>query len=122
MRIERPEYMKELQAWRGKQIIKVTNPKFLLACQVAEECDNDKSNVKKFLSVILGSKNGSYTQDRPQIKVGLVNEKGKVWWLFINLSICSTALGIIDILNDTYAKIKVEKDERGNLTGNVEIV
>ena len=23
MRIERPEYMKELQAWRGKQIIKV---------------------------------------------------------------------------------------------------
>ena len=24
------------------------------------------------------------------------------------------------ILNDTYAKIKVEKDERGNLTGNVE--
>ena len=52
----------------------------------------------------------------------MVNEKGKVRWLFINLSICSTALGIIDILNDTYAKIKVEKDERGNLTGNVEIV
>ena len=106
----------------GEQNIKVTDPKFLLACLVAEECDNDKSNVKKFLNVILGSKNVIDTQDRPQIKVGLVNEKGKVWWLFINLSICSTALGIIDILNDTYAKIKVEKDERGNLTGNVEIV
>ena len=51
----------------------------------------------------------------------MVNEKGKVWRMFINLSICSTALGIIDILNDTYAKIKVEKDERGNLTGNIEI-
>ena len=106
----------------GEQFIKVADPKFLLACLVAEECENDKSNVKKFLNVILGSKNVIDMQDRPQIRVGLVNEKGKVWRMFINLSICSTALGIIDILNDTYAKIKVEKDERGNLTGNVEIV
>ena len=60
-------------------------------------------------------------QDRPQIRVGMVNEKGKVWRMFINLSIFSTALGIIDILNDTYVKIKVEKDERGNLTSNIEI-
>ena len=106
----------------GEQIIKVTAPKFLLSCLVAEECDNDKSNIKKFLDSILGSRNWVYTQDRPSLRVSLVNEKGKVWWMFINLSICSTALGIIDILNDTYAKIKVEKDERGNLTGNVEIV
>lgn len=61
-------------------------------------------------------------QEKPQIRVGMVNEKGKVWWMFINLSICSTALGIIDILNYTYAKIKVGKDENGILTGNVEIV
>ena len=106
----------------GEQNIKVTDPKFLLACLVAEKCDNDKSNVKKFLNVIFGSKNGIFTQGRPQIRVGVVNEKGKVRWLFINLTICSTALGIIDILNDTYAKIKVEKDENDNLTGNVEIV
>ena len=106
----------------GEQIIKVTAPKFLLACLVAEECDNDKSNVKKFLNVILRSREGFYTQDRPSLRVSLVNEKGKIWWMFINLSICSMALGIIDILNDTYAKIKVEKDERGNLTGNVEIL
>ena len=106
----------------GEQIIKVTAPKFLLACLVAEECDNDKSNVKKFLNVILRSREGFYTQDRPSLRVSLVNEKGKVWWMFINLSICSMALSIIDILNDTYAKIKVEKDERGNLTGNVEIL
>ena len=105
----------------GEHNIKVTAPKFLLACLVAEECDNDKSNVKKFLNVILRSKEGIYTQDRPSIKVSLVNEKGKVWWMPISLSICSMALGIIDILNDTYAKIKVEKDENGNLTGNVEI-
>ena len=106
----------------GEQIIKVTAPKFLLACLVAEECDNDKSNIKKFLDSILGSRNWGYTQDRPSLRVSLVNEKGKVWWMFIDLSMCSTALGIIDILNDTYAKIKVEKDERGNLTGYVEIL
>ena len=106
----------------GEHNIKVTAPKFLLACLVAEECDNDKSNVKKYLNVILRSKEEMYSQDRPSIKVSLVNEKGKVWWMSISLSICSMALGIIDILNDTYAKIKVEKDENGNLTGNVEIV
>ena len=83
----------------GEQNIKVTDPKFLLACLVAEKCDNDKSNVKKFLNVIFGSKNGIFTQDRPQIRVGVVNEKGKVRWLFVNLTICSTALGILDILN-----------------------
>ena len=41
----------------GEQNIKVTAPNFLLACLVAEECDNEKSNVKKFLNVILGSNN-----------------------------------------------------------------
>ena len=106
----------------GEQSIKITDPKFLLACLVAEECDNDKSNIKKFLNAILVSKNVIETQERPQIRVGLVNEKGKIRWMFINLTICAIALGIIDILNDTYAKIKVEKDESGNLTGNVEIV
>ena len=79
----------------GEQNIKVTDPKFLLACLVAEECDNDKSNVKKFLNVILGSKNVVDMQDRPKIRIGIVNEKGKVWRMFINLSICSTALGFL---------------------------
>ena len=68
----------------GEQFIKITDPKFLLACLVAEEWDNDKTNVKKFLNVILGSKNVIDMQDRPQIRVGLVNEKGKVWRMFIN--------------------------------------
>ena len=69
----------------GEQNIKVTDPKFLLACMVAEKCDNDKSNIKKFLNVILGSENVVDMQERTQIRVGMVNEKGKVWWMFINL-------------------------------------
>ena len=69
----------------GEQNIKVTDPKFLLACMVAEKCDNDKSNVRKFLNVILGSENVVDMQERTQIKVGMVNEKDKVWWMFINL-------------------------------------
>ena len=63
----------------GEQNIKVTGPKFLLACLVAEKCDNDKSNIKKFLNVILGSENVVDMQERTQIKVGMVNEKDKVW-------------------------------------------
>ena len=69
----------------SEQNIKVTDPNFLLACLVAEECDNDKSNVRKFLNVILGSENVVDMQERTQIRVGMVNEKGKVWWMFINL-------------------------------------
>ena len=53
----------------SEQNIKVTDPNFLLACMVAEECDNDKSNVKKFLNDFLGSKNVIGMQDRPQIRV-----------------------------------------------------
>lgn len=106
----------------GEQQIKITDTKFLMACLVAEECENDKSNVKKFLTSILARKNRSYIQDEVQLKTGILNEKGKVRWFTINLSVCATALGIIDILNDTYAKIMVEKDENSFLTGIVEIV
>ncbi len=106
----------------GEQQIKVTDPKFLMACLVAEECENDKGNVKKFLTSILAKNNRSYIQDEVQLKTGILNEKGKVRWFTINLSVCATALGIIDILNDTYAKIMVEKDENSFLTGIVEIV
>ena len=106
----------------GEQQIKVTDPKYLMACLVAEECENYKVNVKKFLTSILAKNNRSYIQDEVQLKTGILNEKGKVRWFTINLSVCATALGIIDILNDTYAKIMVEKDENSFLTGIVEIV
>ena len=74
------------------------------------------------LTSILAKNNRSYIQDEVQLKTGILNEKGKVRWFTINLSVCATALGIIDILNDTYAKIMVEKDENSFLTGIVEIV
>jgi len=106
----------------GEQQIKITDTKFLMACLVAEECENDKGNVKKFLTSILARKSHTYTQDEVQLKTGILNEKGKVRWCTINLSVCATALGIIDILNDTYAKIMVEKDENGHLTGGVKVV
>ena len=44
----------------GEQQIKITDTKFLMACLVAEKCDNDKENVKKFLSIVLSSKKGNY--------------------------------------------------------------
>jgi len=30
----------------GEQQIKITDTKFLVACLAAEECENDKSNIK----------------------------------------------------------------------------
>jgi len=55
----------------GELQIKITDPKFLMACLVAEECENDKGNVKKFLTTILARKNHTYTQDEVQLKTGI---------------------------------------------------
>ena len=61
----------------GEQNIKVTDPKFLLACLVAEECDNDKSNVKKFPDVILGSKTWLTCKTDPKSGWGWSMKRGK---------------------------------------------
>ena len=106
----------------GEQAVRVTDPKFLLACMVAQECGNDKNNIKKFLSLIQASNNGDYNVDPSFLKIGLAQKNGRVKWVDITLSACATALGIMDILESNHSSVKVCKNESGCLTGEVEII
>ena len=106
----------------GEQAVKVTDPKFLLACLVAQECGNDKNNIKKFLSLIQAGNNGDYNVDPSFLKMGLAQNNGRVKWFDITLSVCATALGIMDILESNHSSVKVCKNENGCLTGEVEII
>ena len=103
-------------------IAKIIDPKFLLACLIAQECGNDKNNVKKFLSLIQASNNGDYNVDPSFLKIGLAQKNGRVKWVDITLSACATALGIMDILESNHSSVKVCKNESGCLTGEVEII
>ncbi len=106
----------------SEQHIRITDSKFLLACWVAEECENDKNNIKKLLDVAMAASSRTRGYNNNRLTLGIVGDNGRIRWMPVTVSTCATALGIIDILNDTYAKMKVERDERGNLTGNVDIL
>ena len=106
----------------GEQTIKIIDPKFLLACLIAQECGNDKNNVKKFLSLIQAKNSNHYNVDPSYLKIGLAQKKGRAKWANITLSVCATSLGIMDILRNTRSYVKVIRNEDGYLTGEVEIV
>lgn len=106
----------------GEQIVKVTDPKFLLACLVAQECGNDKNNIKKFLSLIQASNNGDYNVDPSFLKIGLAQKNGRVKWVDITLSACATALGIMDLIESNRSSLIVVRTADGLLTGEVQIV
>ena len=106
----------------GEQAVRVTDPKFLLACMVAQECGNDKNNIKKFLSLIQARNNGDYNVDPSFLKIGLAQKNGRVKWVDITLSACATALGIMDILESNHSAVKVVRTVDGLLTGEVQIV
>jgi len=105
----------------GEQTIKIIDPKFLLACLVAQECGNDKNNVKKFLSLIQAKNSGNFNVDPSYLKIGLAQKKGRAKWMDISLSVCATSLGIMEILRDTHTTANVVRAENGFLTGFIEM-
>jgi len=105
----------------GEQTIKIIDPKFLLACLVAQECGNDKNNVKKFLSLIQAKNSNSYNVDPSYLRIGLAQKKGKAKWMDISLSVCATSLGIMDVLRDSHITTNVVRNGNGLLTGYIEL-
>jgi len=105
----------------GEQTIKIIDPKFLLACLVAQECGNDKNNVKKFLSLIQARNSNSYNVDPSYLRIGLAQKKGKAKWMDISLSVCATSLGIMDVLRDSHTTTNVVRNGNGLLTGYIEL-
>ena len=105
----------------GEKELKVTTPKFLVACAVAEKCHADPEAVKRLIGLVMENRNG-YRQSNPEMTYTLLSDKGRPFMTRITLSTIADALHIIKILNQLYASIKVQKDEDGHLTGMVDIL
>ena len=105
----------------GEKELKVTTPKFLVACAVAEKCHVDPEAVKRLIGLVMENRNG-YRQPNPEMAYTLLSDKVRPFITRITLSTIADALHIIKILNQLYASIKVQKDEDGHLTGMVDIL
>ena len=105
----------------GENIIKIETPKFLVACAVAEKCEGLPDRIKAFLDLLMQHNNRS-TQDYSSLYFPLVNPKGKICQIRLNISLCADALKVMDILRQFGAGLQVCHNEEGALTGEVQIV
>ena len=104
----------------GEKEVKVTTPKFLIACAVAEECQADPDATKRLIGMVMEGKR--FHQHNPEMTQTLLSGKGRAYKMRVTLTAIADALHIIKILNELYAFVKVKKDDEGHLTGLVEIV
>lgn len=104
----------------GEKEVKVTTPKFLIACAVAEECQADPNAAKRLIGMVMEEKR--FHQHTPEMAHTLLSGKGRTYKMRVTLTAIADALHIIKILNELYAFIKVQKDDEGHLTGMIEIV
>ncbi len=104
----------------GEKEVKVTTPKFLIACAVAEECQADPDAAKRLIGIVMEGKR--YHQYNPDMTYTLLSGKGRAYKMRVTLTAIADALHIIKILNELYAFVKVQKDDEGHLTGVIEIV
>ncbi len=105
----------------GERNVRITTPRFLAACAIADQCDGDITNIKRFLECALARKNNIYLEDRPPCRIGIVTAKGKTYQVKVNLSICAASINVIELLNENHVGLKMEKDMQGFVTGNAEI-
>ena len=105
----------------GEKELKVTTPKFLIACAVAEKCHAEPDAIKRLIGLAMEERNG-YRQSNSETTYTVLSDKGRPFMIRLTLSTIADALHIIKILNELYASIKVRQDEDGHLTGMVDIV
>ena len=106
----------------GEKEVKVTNPKFIIACAVAEKCLADPSYADKLIGIVMDRRNGNHQYSPEMLSYTLLNDKGKPYVLRVTLTAIADALHIIKILDGLYASIKVQKNDEGHMTGMMEIV
>jgi hypothetical protein len=105
----------------GEKELKITTPKFLLACVVAEKCQAEPEAIKRLIGLVMDERNG-VRHPSFETTYTLLSDKGRPYTTRLSLSAISDALHIIKILNALYASIKVQTDENGFLTGMVDII
>ena len=105
----------------GEKEVKVTTPKFLIACAVAEKCIADPSFTNKLIGLVMDQRKGN-RQFHTETTFTLLGDKGKSYTQRVTLTSIADAINIIKILDGLYASIKLQKDDDGHLTGVMDIV
>ena len=105
----------------GETSIMLTSERILAACVIAERCGFDKTNIGKYVGLVQAAKQDRYIRHNPDYVIGMLNDQGKPYKKFIDLTILANTLRIIQLLDDLHARISLSEDENDNFTGVAEI-
>lgn len=105
----------------GETSIMLTTERFLVACAMAERCGFDKTNIGRYIGLVQTAQWDKHVRRDPDFSIGLLNDQGKPYKAFINLTILANTLRIIQLLDDLHARLTMNKDENGNYTGVADI-
>ena len=105
----------------GEKKVKVDTPRFLVACAVAEKCEGMTGRIKSFLD-LLQNRQDRDANGYSELYYPILNDKGRIFRVRLNISLCADALKVMDILRQYGAGLQVCRNEDGTLTGEVQIV
>ena len=121
--MEEIRYIKALeQAIANAQTtVIITSVPVLTACAIADKCEFDKVNIGKFIDMVNEAKKDWHVRNSPDFAINLLNNQGKPYKRYVNITILANTLRVIQLMNDLHARISLHKDEDGNLTGVADI-
>ena len=105
----------------GEKTVKVEAPKFLVACAVAEKCEGMTGRIKSFLDLLLNRQSRD-ANGYSELYYPILSDKGRVFRIRLNISLCADALKGMDILRQYGAGLQVCRNEEGALTGEMQII
>ena len=105
----------------GENTIKVENPKFAVACAVAEKCEGLPENIEPFIGLLVQRKNKA-AQDYSSLYYPIINDKGKTLKIQLTISLCADALKIMNILKKHGVGLETVRNEEGAMTGEMKII
>jgi len=104
----------------GEKEVKITTPKFLLACAVTEKCHANPSYTNRLIGLVMEEKRQRHYN--PETTYTVLSDKGRPHKQHVLLSTIADALHVAKILDGLYVTISLHKNDDGHLTGMMDIV
>ena len=105
----------------GEETVKVETPKLLVACAVAEKCGGIPDRIKSFLDLLL-KRQGRDADGYSELYYPIVGDKGRVFRIRLNISLCADALKVMGLLKQYGPGLQVCRNEEGAMTGEMKIL
>ena len=105
----------------GEKTVKVGTPRFLVACAVVEKCQGIPERIKSFLDLLLNNQSWD-ANVYSELYYPIISEKGKIFRIRLNISLCADALKVMSLLKQYGAGLQVCRNEEGAMTGEMQII